>query len=85
MRYLAQGRAWYGPHLIDKLGTPSPSSSAKPGRRTRASGRAKPAEQKVYRFGQIGAMVADYKAHDVYIPRRQDAARVPRLSREVGR
>jgi hypothetical protein len=56
-----------GPHLIDKLGrvVAELEHEAEAKDKGKRKGR-EPAEQKVYRPGQIGAMVAAYKAHDVY-------------------
>ncbi|WP_395713754.1 hypothetical protein [Reyranella sp.] len=59
-----RGEAGMGPHLIDKLGRPvtqTPDQARKTARGAEAS-----ESERTYRPGQIGAMVADYKDHDVY-------------------
>jgi integrase len=56
-----RGEPGMGPHLIDTLGRVVTQGTALPARRANAS-----VEQRVYRAGQIGLMVADYQAHDVF-------------------
>jgi len=57
-----RGDARMGPHLIDKLGRLAKQEAAKPSRKGADAN-----ERKIYRPGQIGAMIADYKAHAVFL------------------
>ena len=57
-----------GPHLIDKLGRVVADLEREAhGKDSGNRVRQELAGQKFYRPGQIGAMVADYKNHDVYM------------------
>jgi hypothetical protein len=62
-----KGAPSMGPHLIDKLGRVVADLEREPqGKDGSKRKEQELAGQKIYRPGQIGAMVADYKAHDVY-------------------
>jgi hypothetical protein len=56
-----RGEPGMGPHLIDQLGRVVATAIIS------APKKEAPEPPKIYRPGQIGAMIADYKAHDVYL------------------
>lgn len=65
-----RGQAGMGPHLIDQLGRVVKAKS-----KAMAKLQAAPS-LKVYSPGQIGAMIADYKEHDVYLEDIGDKTRL---------